>query len=303
MALEALAEKKSDQDSISLALNRQRWRNPWLDAFYNFRRNFSGIIGVTILVVMTVLHIGAPLFTPMDPAEMNSGEILQPPSVDHPFGTDHFGRDLFSRVLYGGRISLLVATVVTLVTTVTGVLLGALSGYYPRLDTLIMRVMDLVMAFPVMILAIISVAILGPQFFNVVMALIIPVTPRTARVVRGSILSLKEQDFVSAARSIGVGDLRIIVRHLLPNALPPLLVRQTYVFGISILIEGGLNFLGIGVQPEIATLGSVVSEGRRFLRDMPWFSFYPGMAIALLVLGINLLGDGLRDVLDPRMKV
>jgi peptide/nickel transport system permease protein len=165
-----------------------------------------------------------------------------------------------------------------------------------------MRAMDIVMAFPVLILALAAVAIMGPNLSNVIIALIIPVTPRTARVVRGSFLTLKEQDFVMAARSIGAKDRRVMFRHLLPNAAPTLLVRQTYIFGVAILIEGGLSFLGVGVQPEIATLGSVVADGRRYLRENPWVSLYAGLFIALLVLGINLLGDGLRDVLDPRMK-
>ena len=284
------------------SLGQRKWRSPWAQALNQFRRNVSGVVGLTIFVIMTVLHVGAPLFVDIAPSEMNVKAILQPPSAEHPFGTDQFGRDLLSRVLYGGRISLLVASTVTIVTTLTGVTIGAITGYYPRLDNPIMRVMDFMMAFPMMLLAIAIVALLGPQLLNVLIAVIIPVTPWTARVVRGTILSLREQDFVTAAKAVGVRDLRVIMRHLLPNAMPTLLVRQTYVFGITILIEGALNFLGVGVQPEIPTLGSVVSEGRRFLRDKPWMSFYAGIFIGLLVLGINLLGDGLRDVLDPRMR-
>jgi len=291
-------------DKIPTSLSdRLRWDSPWRQALRRLRRNPSGLIGLTILAAMTIAHLGAPLFTDLDPTALDKRAILQAPSPEHPFGTDRYGRDLLSRVLYGGRISLLVASIVALVTTCTGVILGSLSGYFPRLDSTIMRIMDLVMAFPTIILAIAIVAILGPQLLNILIALVTVVTPRTSRVVRGVILATKEKEFVLAGRSVGAGDLRIIFRHLLPSAVPALLVRQTYVFGISILIEGGLNFLGVGVQPEIPTLGAVVAEGRQFLREMPWISFYAGMAIALLVLGINLLGDGLRDALDPRMKV
>ena len=256
-----------------------------------------------MILLMVVLHAGAPLFTQIDPGFMDVRAILQPPSAEHPFGTDHFGRDLFSRVLYGGRVSLLVAAVVTALTTVLGILLGTLSGYFPWLDGPIMRAMDLVMAFPVMVLAIGIVAILGPQLSNIVIALVIPVTPRTARIVRAKILSIKEETFVTATKSLGAGDVRVILRHMIPNVMPEVLVRQTYVFGVSILIEGSLNFLGIGTQPEIATLGSIISDGRNYLRQMPWISFYAGLAITIIVLGVNLLGDGLRDVLDPKMKL
>jgi peptide/nickel transport system permease protein len=281
---------------------QRRWRTPWRDGLARFRRNPSGMLGLLFLTIMIVAHLGAPLFTPHDPGDMSVQDILQSPSRAHPLGTDRFGRDVLSRLLYGGRTSLLVACVVTLITSFTGLLFGTLAGFFRRLDGPIMRMMDLVMGIPVLMLAIACVAILGPQLLNVVIALVIPITPRTARVVRSVILSLKGEEFVTAARSIGAGDGRIIIRHLLPGVLPSLLVRQTYVFGVSILTEGALNFLGIGVQPEVPTLGTAVADGYPFLRQMPWLSFSAGIAIALLVLGVNLLGDGLRDVLDPKMK-
>jgi peptide/nickel transport system permease protein len=242
------------------------------------------------------------LFTNLDPTEMVVTDILKAPNKLHLFGTDHMGRDVFSRVLYGGRISLLVATVVTTATTITGVIIGAASAYYPRLDEPVMRVMDILMAFPSILLVIGIVAILGSKVSNVMIALIIPVTPRTARIVRGVFLSLKEQDFVMAARCTGAKDIRIMLRHLLPNAIPTLLVRQTYVFGISVLNEGAINYLGVGTEPGVPTLGSIVANGQQYLQVMPWIAIYGGAAIALLVLAVNIFGDGLRDVLDPRMR-
>lgn len=281
---------------------KQYWRNQWKQGFLKFLRNPSGMIGLFLILMMCILHLGAPLFTKYDPHKLDVSQILQQPSIDHPVGTDRFGRDILSRVLYGGRTSLLVATVVTVLTTITGIIFGALSGFYPRLDGPIMRVMDLIMSFPSLLLAIACVAILGPQLLNVIIALVVPITPTSARLVRSVILSLKEQEFITAARAVGARNGRIIFRHLLPSVIPTLLVRQTFIFGGSILAEGGLNFLGIGVQPEVPTLGTTVAEGHPYIRTMPWISFSAGLAISLMVIGVNLLGDGLRDVLDPMMR-
>jgi peptide/nickel transport system permease protein len=232
---------------------------------------------------LVILAAGAPLFTQADPTDMNSMSILKPPSRAHPLGTDDFGRDVLSRVLYGGRVSILVGVIVAGVTTLTGVIFGALAAFYRRLDNLIMRAMDVLMAFPEILLALGVVAILGPQLVN--------------------ILGLKQQEFVEAARTVGARDLRIITHHLLPNSLAPLLVQQTYILAIAILAESALNFLGVGVPPEVPTLGGILSDARVHLRNAPWMSLFPGTFITLLVLGFNLLGDGLRDVLDPRMRL
>ena len=267
------------------------------------RRSGAAKLGLVITVGLVVLAAGAPLFTRADPTDMDSMSILKPPSRAHPLGTDDFGRDVFSRVLYGGRISILVGVVVAGVTTLTGVMFGALAAFYRRLDNLIMRGMDILMAFPEILLALGVVAILGPQVVNIMIALIIPFTPRPARVVRGVILALKQQEFVEAARTVGARDLRIITHHLLPNSLAPLLVQQTYILAIAILAESALNFLGVGVPPEVPTLGGILSDSRVHLRNAPWMSLFPGTFITLLVLGFNLLGDGLRDVLDPRMRL
>jgi peptide/nickel transport system permease protein len=267
------------------------------------RRSRSTLIGLGLALVVVVLSLGAPLITGTSPNSMSPLAILQGPSTAHPFGTDDFGRDLLSRVLYGGRISLLVGVVVSIITGGVGVLLGTLTGYYRRLDGPIMRVMDALMAFPAILLAIGIMSILGPRLINIIAALAIVYTPRCARIARGAILSLRDQDYVQAARAIGMSDSRIMLRHLVPNIMAPVLVQQTFILAVAVLAESSLNFLGVGVPPEVPTLGSILSDSRTFLRDAPWMSLYPGVFIAVLVLGFNLLGDGLRDVLDPRMRL
>lgn len=260
-------------------------------------------VGFLVTVLVVVLSLGAPLFTDTDPNKMTMTAILHAPSADHYFGTDDFGRDLFSRVLYGGRISIMVGVLVSVLTAVFGILIGTAAGYYPRFDNWIMRVMDIFMAFPSILLAIGIMAILGPQLSNIIIALVVTYTPRTARVVRGEILAMKDEEFVRAARSIGMRDRRIIARHLLPNIMGPLLVQQTFILAIAILAESGLNFLGVGVPPDVPTLGGILSDARTFLRTANWMAFFPGLFISMLVLGFNLLGDGLRDVFDPRTRL
>jgi peptide/nickel transport system permease protein len=267
------------------------------------RRSHATRLGLAMTLALVLLAVGAPLVATADPNALDSSEILVAPSSAHLFGTDDFGRDLFSRVLYGARISILVGITVALTTTLTGLLFGTLSGYYPRLDNPIMRMMDILMAFPAILLAIAIMTVLGPQLLNVIIALIIPFTPRAARVVRGEILRLRQQEFVQAARALGLSDGRIILRHLVPNSLTPLLVQQTFVVAVAILAEASLNFLGVGVPPTVPTLGATLADSRQFLRDAPWMSLFPGLFISLLVVGVNLLGDGLRDVLDPRVRL
>lgn len=267
------------------------------------RRSRSTQIGLFLTLIVAVLSLGAPIFTDVDPNEMTPSAILQAPSRAHPFGTDDFGRDIFSRVLHGGRISLLVGFVVSGATAVLGFLVGTLAGYYRRLDNPLMRVMDALMAFPAILLAIGIMAILGPRLLNILIALVVVYTPRTARVVRGEILVLRESDFVLAARALGVSDARIMLRHLVPNSLAPVLVQQTFILAVAILAEAGLGFLGVGVPPDVPTLGGILSDSRTFLRSAIWMSIFPGTFITVLVLGFNLLGDGLRDVFDPRMQL
>jgi peptide/nickel transport system permease protein len=246
---------------------------------HRFRRNLTGLIGFLLVLTVAIMALAAPLLTSADPTSLDSAAILQPPSSLHIFGADDLGRDVFSRVVYGSRISILVGVTVAAVTTVLGILFGVLSGFFPRLDNPIMRVMDIVMAFPPILLALGIVTILGPQLTNIIIALSIPFTPRSARIVRAMILQLKEKEFVEAARSIGTQNWQIIVRHLLPNFLAPLLVQQTYVLAIAILEEAELTFLGVGVPPSVATLGGIISDARTHLRTAPWLPLYPGVTI------------------------
>lgn len=293
---------KSPQPVVPLA-ERPVERSLFSQTARRLFRSVPGMVGLVLIIIMLILSIGAPLFTDVDPATMDTNAILQAPSEVHRFGTDELGRDVFSRVLYGGRISIFVGVVVSGTVAITGVTLGVLSGFYRRLDSPIMRVMDMVMAFPAILLALGVVAILGPQLSNIIIALVIPYTPTTARVVRSSMLQLKEMDFILGARSIGAGDGRIMRRHLLPNSMAPLLVQLTYILALAILAEAALTFLGVGVPPDVPTLGGIIADARVHLRFAPWLSFYPGVAISALVLGFNLLGDAMRDALDPRMKI
>ena len=289
-------------EQIAAADQMRLRRSPGAQAVRQFSRNATGVVGLALVVVVVIAAVGAPLFTDANPKSIDTTAILQPPGPGHLFGTDDLGRDLLSRVLYGSRISILVGLAVAAITTVTGMVFGLISGYYSRLDNLIMRAMDVVMAFPAILLALGIVAILGPQLINIIIALIVPYTPTTARLVRGLVLQLKEEDFVSAALSLGAQNGRIVTRHLLPNCISIVIVRQTYVLAAAILAEAALTFLGVGVPPDVATLGGILSTARSHLRAAPWMSLFPGLAISVLVLGVNLLGDGLRDVLDPRMK-
>lgn len=292
----ATATAKGTTESLK---EQNRWQR---SALRYLGRSRSAQVGLAIVALAITLSLGAPIFAGTDPSAMEPTAILQPPSAEHYFGTDNFGRDLWSRVLYGGRISILVGISVAAATTLTGVLIGTVAGYFSRLDNVLMRAMDILMAFPPILLAIGVMAILGASLINIIIALVIPYTPRAARIVRAEILHLREQDFIQAARSLGMTDFRLITRHLVPNSLTPLLIQQTFIVALAILAESGLNFLGIGVPPAVPTLGNILADARQFLRTSPWMALFPGLFISMLVLGVNLLGDGIRDVLDPRMR-
>ena len=265
--------------------------------------NRSFVIGVVLVGVVAVLALLATWIAPFDPLKGNFRARMQPPGAAHWMGTDHFGRDILSRVLFGARISLQIGLVVALVTAFAGVLIGALAGYFRRLDGPIMRLMDAFMAFPSIILAIAISSVLGASVQNVIIALSIAATPHTARIVRASVLVVREMEYVEAARALGAGHMRILLRHVLANAMAPLVVRMTYVFAVAILNEAVLSFIGVGPPPPTPTFGAIIANGRDFIVAAPWITVAPGLAILVSVLGLNLLGDGLRDVLDPRMAV
>jgi peptide/nickel transport system permease protein len=262
------------------------------------------IIAAIFLLVVAMVSLFAPALAPRDPIAVDLAQRLLPPgSPGYLLGTDQLGRDILSRLIWGGRISLLIGFSAVLVAMVLGVLIGLLAGYSGgRLDSVTMRFVDVLMAFPAILLAITIVASLGPGLRNSMLAVSIVGIPFYVRIVRGSVLSLREQEFIHAARLIGAKNSRIILRHILPNTLAPLIVASTLDVGFFIMAAAGLSFLGLGAQPPTAEWGVMLSEGRQFIRNAPHLSILPGTAIFLVVLALNFLGDGLRDALDPRLR-
>ena len=265
--------------------------------------NRSFTIGLALVGLIALLALLADAIAPFDPLKGSLRARMLAPSMEHWMGTDHFGRDILSRVLHGARISLQIGFLVALVTGIAGVVVGATAGYFRRSDGPIMRLMDAFMAFPSIILAIAISAVMGASVLNVIIALAIAATPHTARIVRASVLVVREMEYVEAARALGAGHARILLRHVLANALAPLVVRMSYVFAVAILNEAVLSFIGVGPPPPAPTFGAIIANGRDFIVAAPWITVAPGLAIVASVLGLNLLGDGLRDVLDPRMVV
>ncbi len=263
--------------------------------------NRSFLIGAVLVGLVVLLAILAGFIAPFDPLKGNFRARMLAPGSEHWMGTDHFGRDILSRVLFGARTSLQIGFAVALITAVAGVLIGALAGYFRQLDGPIMRLMDAFMAFPSIILAIAVSAVLGASVQNVIIALSIAATPHTARIVRAAVMVVREMEYVEAALALGASHARILMRHVLANAMAPLVVRVTYVFAVAILNEAVLSFIGVGPPPPTPTFGAIIANGRDFIVAAPWITVAPGLAILVSVLGLNLLGDGLRDVLDPRM--
>lgn len=262
----------------------------------------SFTIGLVILCVFVLVAIFAPLIAPYDPNDSDYRSILMPPSAEHWFGTDGYGRDVGSRIVYGTRVSLRIGLVVVITTGLLGTILGTLASYIGWLDGLIMRTLDGLMAFPGVLLAIALAAALGPSEINAIIALTVTFTPRTARVVRASVLVVKGLQYIEAAHAVGAGHMRIVTRYILANALSPLIVQLTFVFAVSIIAEAILSFLGVGPPPPAPSLGNIIAEGRSYIQEAWWIAVFPGIAIAIVVLGLNLMGDGLRDVLDPRQR-
>jgi peptide/nickel transport system permease protein len=278
--------------------------SPWADVRRQLFRDRLAVLGIIILALLILTAVFAPLIAPFDPYEMNLGENLKPPGIDgHLLGTDELGRDIFSRLIYGSRISLTVGLIVVGIAGTIGVTLGAISGYYGGMvDNAIMRIVDIVLAFPFLVLAIAVVSIVGASLTNMMIVLGCVSWIGYTRLVRGQVLALREQQFVTAARAIGAGDLDIIFNHIMPNTLGVVIVQATFGVAIAIIAASALSFLGMGAQPPTAEWGAMLSVAKKHMRHHPTMAIAPGMAIMITVLAINLVGDALRDALDPRLR-
>jgi peptide/nickel transport system permease protein len=266
-------------------------------------RNPNVVIGGSVFLLLVLLALFADALSPYNPTRLYPGQRLKPPSAHNILGTDEFGRDIASLVLHGSRVSLLVGGVTMILTSLGGVVVGLLAGYYRRLDLVIMRVMDGLMAFPAILLAIALMAARGPGVWNVIVSLSVVYLPRTAMLIRSTALSVRELDYVLAAQALGRGGPAIAFRHILPNCLGPLLVQGTFIFAYAVLAEAILGFLGVGVPPYVPSWGNVIASGKNVIREAFWVSAFPGLALTLAGLSLNLLGDGLRDTLDPRLRM
>jgi peptide/nickel transport system permease protein len=278
-------------------------RASFTDFFRYLNKNKLAVIGLTIILSLIIIAIIAPFIAPHDPLEQNLNNRLLPPCEEYPLGTDDLGRCILSRIIYGARISLELGIIVVGITSSIGVVLGGFAGYYGGiLDEIIMRVVDIMLSFPGIILALAIAGALGPSLFNVMLALTLVHWTSYARVVRGAVLSVKEKEFVESARALGAGNLYIMVNHILPNVIAPVIVMATLGMGHVILSAAALSFLGLGSQPPIPEWGAMLNSGRAFMRTAPSLTFFPGLAIMITVLAFNFLGDGLRDALDPRRE-
>jgi peptide/nickel transport system permease protein len=260
------------------------------------------LIGALLVGLNLAVALAAPALARWDPQAIDVKARLGAPSHAHWFGTDDVGRDVWSRIIYGARLSMLVGGSVVLLACLLGLGFGLVSGYYRVLDNALMRVMDGLMAFPGIILAIAMMASLGPSVANIIIALGVVYVPRVARLVRGSVLVIRETPYVEAARALGVADTSIMLRHVLPNCLSPVIVQGTFIFAAAVLGEAALSFLGVGAPPYVPSWGNVLAEGRLYLQQAPWLTLFPSAAIMAMILGLNLFGDGLRDLLDPKLR-
>jgi len=268
-----------------------------------YREKKAAVISLIILGGFILMAIFAPIIAPYGYDEQDLAGRLQGPDKEHIFGRDHFGRDIFSRVIYGTRVSLKVGLLVVFFSSITGTIIGTISGYYSGfLDNLIMRIIDILLAFPGILLAIAIMAILGPSLNNVIFALCLIGWVSYARLARGEVLAVKEMEYIEAARSIGCSNCRIITFHVLPNILAPVIVQGTLGIAGAIIGEAGLSFLGLGVQPPLPSWGAMLSEGKNYIFEAPHLTLFPGVAIMIVVMCLNFLGDGLRDLLNPRMR-
>ncbi len=297
---EAALEKVAAEAPEALAPEARAVRTKW---YRRLLRNRNVVLGASLFLVLLLAAIFAGVLSTQSPTRLYPANRLKPPSAQSYLGTDEFGRDVYSLVLHGARTSLRIGGLTMLFTSIGGIVIGLVAGYYRRLDLLIMRVMDGLMAFPAILLAIALMAARGPGEWNVIFALSVVYMPRTAILIRSTVLSIRELDYVQAARALGRRDLAIAFRHILPNCVGPILVQGTFIFAYAVLAEAILGFLGVGVPPYVPSWGNVIASGKNVIREAFWVSLFPGIALTLAGLGLNLLGDGLRDTLDPRLRV
>ncbi|MCR4818281.1 MAG: ABC transporter permease [Fretibacterium sp.] len=274
-----------------------------MDVLFRLAKSPLAMFGLAIIALLVFCAIFAEAIAPYSPIKQDLLHMFETPSAEHWLGTDEFGRDILSRLIYGARVSLQVGFIAVGIALVTGGMLGAISGYYSGwLDNSIMRVMDVLLSIPQTLLAIAIVAALGPSLMNLMIAVGISAVPTYARIVRGSVLSIRSMEFIEAARAVGSSDLRIILKHILPNSMAPIIVQSTLGVASAILNAAGLSFIGLGIQPPNPEWGAMLSGGRQYIRDFPHMTLYPGLAIMFTILALNFLGDGLRDALDPKLK-
>ncbi|PLT36033.1 ABC transporter permease [Bacillus sp. V5-8f] len=277
--------------------------SPWKEAWKSFKKNKLAIVGLVLVLFFILLAICAPLIAPYEYDKVTLSDKHLPPSGEHWFGTDEFGRDILTRIIYGARISIWVGFLSVAGSVIVGSLLGIVAGYYGKwVDTVISRIFDIILAFPSILLAIAVVAALGPSLRNALIAIAIINVPTFGRLLRSRVLSVKEEEYITAAKAIGMKDSRILLHHILPNSLAPIIVQGTLAIATAIIECAALGFLGMGAQPPTAEWGKMLADSREFIIEAPWTVLFPGLAIMLTVLGFNLMGDGLRDALDPRMK-
>jgi peptide/nickel transport system permease protein len=295
-----MSDTAASIDAEGIALRREHPARATIKRLLRHRLFMTGLVLFLIIAITAIL---APWITDVDPNRLSMRNKFKPPGEGWIFGTDSFGRSLWSRVVWGAQLSMLIGASVVALNAVFGILIGAAAGYFRRIDNLLMRINDALMAFPAILLAIAVTSVLGPSTFNVILALGIVYIPRTARIVRSSVIVLREMEFVQAAVAAGAGHWRILTRHILPNAMAPVIVQLSFLFAFAVLSEATLSFLGVGAVPPTPTWGNIMSEGRDFMREAPWIITIPGIALMITVMGLNFLGDGLRDVLDPRLRI
>ncbi|MBO8157411.1 MAG: ABC transporter permease [Bacillaceae bacterium] len=297
-----VVKETGTENIVKVSYSGVKWKQ-FIGLMKSLLKNKMAVFGGMIVGIYFFVALFAPWLAPYDPYEIDLLNKLQPPSMDHLMGTDDKGRDIFSRIIVGSRLSLAVGVISVLIGAFFGIILGLVSGYYGKwLDTLIMRFIDVLLAFPGILLALAIISALGPNLINVMIAVGIFSIPTFARIVRGSTLAEKKMEYVDAIKAMGASDVRILFVHILPNILSPIIVQGTLRLATAILTAAGLSFLGMGAQPPLPEWGAMLSNGRNFLWSAPHVATFPGLTIALIVMGFNLLGDGLRDVLDPRMK-